>query len=292
MILVDFSGTIHAAVAVALKESCSTTTDIGYLRHLILSQLHSLKVKYGEKYGELVICLDSPHCWRKDVFPYYKAKRAESRKASEIDWNTIFGHINTIIQEFKENLPYRIIAIPELEGDDIIAILSKKAEELTETNILGEMKYPVLIVSNDKDMKQLHQLNYVKQYTPRSGLISKEKDASRYLTELVLKGDTADGVPNIRSEDDTFLVQGKRQKPVTQKYIKEFLENGKYSLSSDDLKRYERNIQLISFDSIPHKYFEQVIAEYNKPVSNSKMKIFKYFASVGLNKMLDVVNDF
>ena len=111
---------------VALNRSKDTETDENLVRHLVLNNLRYYRSKYHEKYGELVICCDSKHYWRRDYFPNYKANRKKDREATGLDWNAIFTHLNLIRDEIKDNFPYKVIDVYGAEADDIIATLVKR----------------------------------------------------------------------------------------------------------------------------------------------------------------------
>jgi hypothetical protein len=294
MILYDFSGTLFAAIHVSLAQNGSIVTEEKFLRHLVINSLRHCNNKYKDKYGEMVVCLDSRDgYWRKkDVFPYYKYKRSEDREASPIDWNTIFTSINKIVEEVKTYFPYKVLQVPLCEADDLIAVLAKNAEELTEKNILDEMSHPVLIVSNDKDMKQLHKYKWVRQYFPQKDTILREADPKMFLIEQVLKGDKGDDIPNVRSAADSFVV-GKRQLPVTAKFIREFLEMGTAAFTTAEYDRYRDNKKLIDLSEIPDKYEQQIIEAYKsaKPNTN-KMDLMKYFCATDLKQCLEKISEF
>lgn len=293
MILVDFSGSMHAAIAVDLNMNKGIRTDIGYLRHLIFEQLKSYHKKFSNRYGEMIICLDS-HTgnWRRDYFSLYKAGRAKARAESGIDWKSIFKDMEQIISDLKEYFPYKVIRVPELEADDVIAILTMKAEDITEKNLFDDMKWPVLIISNDKDFKQLHKYKYVKQYIPRSGNIIKELDPEFYLINQILHGDAVDGIPNIKSDEDTFMVYGKRQTAIRSKFVKQFLEEGISCLTDFEKQRFETNKKMISFEEIPEKYNDLVLSEINKPINKNKFKLMQYFAENKLNQLIEQIEEF
>jgi Kyanoviridae ribonuclease H len=142
MILVDFSQCVISNIMANQKLAKELNEDL--FRHSILITLRSYISKFGAEYGRLVICADSKHYWRKDVFQYYKARRAEDRKKSELDWGFIFDTLDTIKTELKENFPYQVLEVYGTEADDIIGTL---VEQVTSERIL--------IVSGDKDFLQL-----------------------------------------------------------------------------------------------------------------------------------------
>ena len=43
--------------------------DIDMVRHMILNSVRMYRTKFFEEYGELVLCYDSKHYWRRDYFP-------------------------------------------------------------------------------------------------------------------------------------------------------------------------------------------------------------------------------
>ena len=78
------------------------------VRHMVLNSLRLYRRKFGEKYGELVICCDDKNYWRRDIFPYYKAHRKKDREESGLDWHTIFEVLNGIRDDIKEHFPYKV----------------------------------------------------------------------------------------------------------------------------------------------------------------------------------------
>ena len=293
MILVDYSGSIFAAISVELNRNMGMKTDINFLRHLVLKQLKSYHRKFHEDYGEMVICLDCrTGNWRKDLFPAYKHQRKQKRIDSGIDWDKIFKDVNTITEEFKKELPYKFVYVDNLEADDIIAILTKVAPEITEQDMLGGMKYPVLIISNDKDYKQLHKYSYVKQYYPKKQIIGREENPEFALQELIIHGDKSDGIPNIRSDKNIFMEEGRRQSSISTEFMRRFLKEGTDYLSTFEKERYEFNKMLISFDEIPSKYEEDVISEYKKEKKFNRFNLMQYFARNRLNELIKCLEDF
>lgn len=294
MILLDFSGTMFRSISVDMKQNMGMKTDIEYLRHLILNSIRMYNRMFKDTYGEMIICFDYPGgSWRKDIFPYYKARRKKIRVDSGIDWTEIFSSVNIIMDEIKRYLPYKCIRVDKLEADDIIAILAMNAEEISEKDAFGLMKHNVLIVSDDKDYAQLHKFPYVRQYKPSKGNFFKENDPEFALTELILHGDSSDGIPNIFSPEDIFMIEGRRQKSVTTKFIRQFLQEGESCLGDFEKNRFEMNKMLISFDKIPSKYVSEVIDAYkNACVSKNRFELFQYLAQNKLKQILGNIEDF
>ena len=230
--------------------------------------------------------MDSRDHWRKDVYAHYKANRKKSRDASTLDWKEIFRIFNVIQEELIEVFPYKFVKVPRCEGDDVIATICK----FTSTD------EKVLIISSDKDFKQLHKYTNVKQFDPIKKQWIKETNPALYLREHIIRGDSGDGVPNMLSEDDVLVTDGKRQKPVTEKALKEWLavpEDEFYNNLPEDIQsHYARNKMLIDLDRIPDVLEETIIDEHRKPAKGHRMKIMNYFIKHRMKTLMECLGDF
>ena len=243
MILVDMNQISLASVMMHLNITKRNSVEGGMVRHMILNSLRMYRQMFFEDYGELVICYDSKHYWRRDIFPQYKAGRKKSRESSSHDWDNIFEFLNSFKDEMIEFMPYKVLEVYGAEADDIIAALC------------GELEFDngkTLILSGDKDFIQLQRYGNVTQYSPITKKFVNGVNWSDYLNEHILRGDTGDGVPNVLSPDNTF-VDGLRQKPLAKKKIQSWSEhNIEDVLPSDEVKRnYQRNKKLIDLTESP-----------------------------------------
>lgn len=257
------------------------------VRHMVLNSIRSLKNKFSNEYGELVIACDHKNCWRKDIFPYYKANRKKSRKESELNWNEIFECLNKIRQELNDYFPYRVLHVETAEADDIIATLvfNHGIEEFNS----GEK---ILILSGDKDFIQLHNYYNVNQYDPVKKKFVSHNSPSSFLKEHILRGDVGDGVPNFLSNDNCFVV-GERQKSLTQKKIDHYLNIEPELFESEMLKRnYNRNSILIDLRNIPQQLRDIIMNEYENNANKPTNQIFNYFVKHRLKTLMENINDF
>ena len=71
MILIDFTQIAIGGLMTQMHYG-SDELDEKLVRHVVLNTLRYYRSKFGEKYGELVICCDSKHYWRRDYFPIIK----------------------------------------------------------------------------------------------------------------------------------------------------------------------------------------------------------------------------
>ena len=292
MILIDFTQIAIGGLMTQMHYG-SDELDEKLVRHVVLNTLRYYRSKFGEKYGELVICCDSKHYWRRDYFPNYKANRKKDREKSEYDWNEIFTLLNQIKDEIKKNFPYKVIEIYGAEADDIIATLVKY-EPKWDTN-------KNLIVSSDKDFIQLH-CAAVDQYSPVSKKLINGKDPRLYIREHILKGDRSDGVPNILSPDDTFI-ENKRQKPMRKVVITELLEEmdrfepEKLFLLAKCpkdtwVRNWQRNETLIDLNKIPRDIHDKILREFKNMKTANRNRLFDYFVKKKLNKLMQNIGDF
>jgi 5'-3' exonuclease len=280
MIIVDLSQVMLSNLMMQLGNHTNAQIEESMVRHMVLNSLRSYKMKFGDEFGELVIACDNTNYWRKQAFPYYKANRKKNQEKSEMDWKAIFECLNKIRAELKEYFPYRVVDIESAEADDIIATLVRTSS----------LEDPVLILSGDKDFIQLHKYTNVKQYDPvRKKWISHD-NPTRYLIEHILKGDSGDGVPNVLSSDNCFVV-GERQKPLTAKKILNIIENID-SLEGPLYRNYQRNKKLIDLTEVPAEIANKVLESYQAQENKGRDKMFNYFIANKLKHLMEHIGEF
>jgi hypothetical protein len=243
-------------------------------------------VKFRKEYGQMVIACDS-RSWRRDVFPQYKHGRSKGRDESTLDWGKIFDLLSMYLEEFKANLPYKIIRINGAEADDIIGALAIESQEFGK----GE---PVMIISSDKDFGQLQKFNNVKQFSPYLKKQIKIDNPRTFLAEHLFKGDSGDGVPNILSPDNTF-VDSIRQKPVSQKKMDEWLRNIddlQTVMNEETYRNYCRNKKLIDLTEMPKELYNQIVTEYETQKPASKLKVMNYLIQKRCRVLVECSEEF
>ena len=258
------------------------------IRHMVLNSIRSYRQKFGREYGELVLCFDDKNYWRRDIFPYYKANRKKARESSELNWNELFRILNMIREEIKEVFPYKVIQVERAEADDAIGTICHKFG----VHLNAADTEEILILSADKDYIQLQTYANVKQYDPIRKRWIHHSNPEDYIVEHVMKGDSGDGVPNMLSTDDCF-VMGMRQKPLTQNRINQYktqLENG--GLTDEYVIRgYERNRFMIDLSLVPENIQECVMNKYEQK-SGDRSKMFNYFIEKRLKHLIEDIGDF
>ena len=292
MILIDYSQVAISNIAVQLAMSKDKNIlSIPMVRHMILNSIRGYVHRFRNDYpGEVIICVDGPDPWRRDIFEQYKAKRREGRDNDDKDWESVFGLIHTIKEELRDNFPYKVVQLDKVEADDIIATIIKR----TCKKWFNE-KY--LIVSGDKDFQQLQKYPNVFQYSPIQKKFIETDSPQEYIYEHILRGDTSDGIPNFLSPDDTFVNRIK-QKPVAKKKLAGWIDSLMRGNDPQDFcneyhyRNYQRNQRLIDFDYIPDDIETDIYNEYEKVTVQSRSKILPYMIKNDLKELIGKIEEF
>lgn len=284
MIIVDLNQVMLSNLLMQLGNHTNAQIEENMVRHMILNSLRSYRTKFFSDFGELVIACDNTNYWRRKVFPYYKANRKKAQEKSEVDWKAVFECLNKIRAELKEYFPYRVIDIESAEADDIIATLVTSASFRSDCS-------EVLILSGDKDFIQLHKYGNVKQYDPVRKKWITHTDPEQYLKEHILKGDAGDGVPNILSSDNCFVI-GERQRPLTAKKIEHYLKLTPTEMETAVARNYMRNKQLIDLDQTPEDIRVKVMESYHSQNDKDRSKLMNYFIANKLRNLTEHIGEF
>lgn len=307
--LIDFSQIVISNIMQHYRTDPAAINDrsegIKIIRPMVVNSLRRIATvvrSRGDRDVNLVICCDSPYVWRRDVFPLYKAVRVKSKAKDQFDWRYITDCINQIAGEFVGVMPYKIVSVSKMEADDIINVLARS---------LGENPFQsVVIVSRDKDLKQAMFAPNVTLYNPIDDVWTESVDSPSLTVRQVLSGDVRDGVPNVLSDDDTFINEKKRQRSLGDVRLNQLMTNHGIDIAAiltelatkkdefsqemhDNLvKNYERNDQLINLQRLPDRHRIDIIAAYNAAPCGSRRGILTYLAQHGLSNMLGQLSEF
>lgn len=285
-ILIDLNQFMLAAIFKSLSEGFSTSDmmDENTVRHILLNQIRSNRVKFKKQYGEIVICCDSKNTWRKEFFPYYKIRRNRNKQKQDLDWSKLYEIMEKLKKELKDHFPYKVIEVERCEADDIIGTIAHAYGD----EILVENER-ILILSRDKDYKQLLKYSNVEQFDQIDKKFLRVDDAREFLQEMIITGDSGDDIPNILSEDTVFAL-GVRQKPITKKRMESF-KNGE-NITEEVRQNIKRNIKLIDLSKVPSQFKKEILEQYEKPCENKRGMLMDYFFKNGLTLMLSDIGDF
>ena len=294
MILIDYSQLAIANLVIALKQEGNLPTP-ELARYMILNSIRGYVHQHKEEYGpEVVIAVDGPKPWRRDIFPAYKAKRRESKEGqSEEDikyFATLYEYLDLVRKELEDNFPYKVLKLDGVEADDIIAVCIKKSVKKWFTT-----KY--LIISSDKDFQQLQKYPNVTQYSPVLKKFYETDSPQEYIYEHILRGDAGDGIPNFLSPDDTFI-NGIKSKPIMKKKLTGWIdtlmrgEDPKEFCNEYHLRNFQRNQRLIDFDFIPEEIQDDIYKLYEEYEPKGKNAILPYLIKNDLQSLIGKIEEF
>ena len=277
MILLDFSQTMIGSFMAMGKGSIVVEEDL--LRHTVLNTIRQYKQTHRHvDHGGFVICCDSPKNWRKQSFPEYKANRKKKRETDTTDWTSLFEFLHQMIDDLREYFPYKVVKVEGAEADDIIGVLTQE-----------EMKNPTTIISSDKDFIQLQKYQGVQQWSPLTkDWVKGDPEAS--LWEKLVKGDAGDGVPNILSTDDTFIVEGKRQRPISKKKM-ELWKEDRSSWTEDMHRNFNRNEMMVDLEKTPESIRINIINQFREQVPPHG-RLMEYFTEKRLKNLMEHIEEF
>jgi 5'-3' exonuclease len=267
-ILVDFSSIFIRTSFSCIEELQKTAfEEWEWIKALIIDNLLTFKKAF--KQSQLVLCFDTKvdgKYWRHDVYSNYKKTRKE--QLSSIPKDILFKENMLFRQELQEYFSWKLIDITGIEADDSIGVLSQYLNE-----------HSIIIYSPDKDFKQLQKYENVYIYDTMKSMFIIEENPTRFLFMQILKGDTADCIPNYMSEEDVLITPGKRQPSIRETKITEMYEvfnsniqefKQKYLTTPLYEKRFIQNRKLVDLAFIPNNIKNDIISCYNncKPKGN------------------------
>ena len=293
MIVVDFNQVAISNMMAELGGRRDVEVNLPLIRHMIINSIRSYKRKFGAEFGEIVIACDNRHYWRRQFFPNYKANRKKSRADSGFDWNSIFEALHQVRAELSEHFPYPVIDVDGAEADDVIATLAEYSQTSNTDGLLPSPE-PFLVLSGDHDFEQLQKWPNVKQYAPvQKKFVKLTEKPEVVLMEHIIMGDKGDGVPNILSDDDTF-VTGSRQRPMKKDKVAEWKhQKPEDFITSDEMWRnFQRNRELVDLSRIPEDIKEAIIESYEKQKGGDRSGLLNYFIANRMKQMIELIDEF
>lgn len=281
MIFVDFSSIAFSAFMPQAEKFMKAPNNY---KSLVLNIIRHINVTHRKQYGELIVCFDGKLNWRREVFPEYKQVRRNKRDDSVINWDDVFTLMSEIRNDIKEYTPFKNIQVDRAEADDVIGTLCYKLHNGPNN----------LIISPDKDFIQLQRLGNVRQWSNiQKKFIKPEQTAVKDLELKIIKGDSGDGVPNILSDDDTFINEDKKQGMVTKRRVEEWL-SGPYekTMTTATYARYKRNKKLIDLSQTPDEIKTEITEKFKEPAKGSINSLMTYFARHKMSNLFASLDDF
>jgi len=185
-------------------------------------------------------------------------------------------------------MPYKVIEVDGAEADDIIGTLTRETQEF------GKHE-PIKIISSDKDFIQLHRFKNVSQFSPMQKKEVSDPDPVSYIFDHIMRGDSGDGVPNVKSPDDVLVKEDGRQTPIRKDFIAECKENESVLsefMDTEIFRNYQRNKKLIDLTEIPESIYNSIMEKYNGTKPAMQMRILNYFIAKRCNRLIECIEEF
>ena len=277
LILVDMSNVaLHALQSASSgKMNYFQLTEMS-LRHVVLKRLFDIHKQFGIE-REMVLCFDNENYWRSDVFPLYKATRAKARSYSKFS----FEEYKKMFKVFKEELPYnfswKCVDVEKCEADDVIYAICHHVRDRR-----------ITIVSSDEDYLQIQNINpIVEQFSIANDKFITPQNKGYDLLEHIITGDSGDGIPNILSNSNTFVMDGVRQTPMTKQRKADTLLSVQMGTLDENVQmRYDLNKKLIDMSELPKEYYDKIIEKFKEPKPKKTGSLMTYCIKYKLNNLL------
>lgn len=341
MILADFSHLVNRMLFIAIdnakrsglankftaNKKLHVDSYKNFFLHLLFSNFAAVKKEHEDKYGEVVICVDSAPYWRKRILSSYKGKRKDKKEESEIDYDSFYEMLNETLETINNGFPFKVVRAKTAEADDVIAVLTKKYHK----------KEKILIISSDKDFRQLLRYNDVTLYDPIQKIYREmsKSEVTAYRAYHNVLGDAGDEVPTIKTDtefslnfikylrengiheldvrkfnklniskklyDEYDVVDKKGNLDIFKaanfgdKKAQEFVKNLRANLKEKKIyyENYKRNRDLVSLMRIPKDIQEIVLKSYDEAETNyNPLKITGYFQENRLRQLSENVQVF
>jgi 5'-3' exonuclease len=201
IIIIDASMMARSIIEVCRRNEETASEGYQEWRYRFIERILYYLVDFNPT--EVIIALDSPPYWRKDLFKFYKASRKLLREKDEEtsdDWfnyEEYFGVMETFFEKLKKAFPFKFISVPK--ADDIAGVLCTYKE-------LDE--YNKVLITTDQDFLQLQRFQNVYLYDPIRKNFKVSEDPKEDLLMKICQGDVGDFIPSICNKElykDSFL---------------------------------------------------------------------------------------
>ena len=196
----------------------------------------------------IIFCSDCPRSsiWRNEIYSAYKGTRVQAK--------TFNPNIFEIFYKMIIELNYYELESSNLEADDIVYITTKYLVD-------NKFDNDIIIITNDNDYLQILALRdriFIHNMLANNSDITLRSKGTPSIDLLlkVLMGDTSDNIPSIWEKvgPKTALKLANMSEAERNRFIS--------SKGSECQKNYDRNVQLVSFSSIPLGLAQKYLDKY------------------------------
>ena len=102
-----------------------------------------------------------------------------------------------------------------------------------------------------------------------------------------------DGVPNIMSDDNVFIDEGRRQKPITKKKVDAWFElDPNMYCDAEMLRNYSRNKMLVDLGQVPESIRINITNIFETTAVGDRKKLLTYFINHRLKNLTENLSEF
>ena len=113
------------------------------------------------------------------------------------------------------------------------------------------------------------------------------------IRDRIIRGHVGDGVPNIMSDDNVFIDEGRRQKPVTKKKVDAWYHLDPETYCNEEmLRNYNRNKQLVDLGEIPESIRLNIINQFENAKVGDRKRLLTYFVNHRLKNLTENLSEF
>ena len=102
-----------------------------------------------------------------------------------------------------------------------------------------------------------------------------------------------DGVPNILSDDNVLVDEGRRQTPISKKKVSDWFDlEPSMFCNNEMLRNFNRNKQLIDLGEIPSTIRINISNQFEKPHVGDRKRLLTYFVEHRLKNLTENLSEF
>jgi hypothetical protein len=247
--------------------------DYKLWKFLCIDNVYKSLIRNGS-INEIILAIDYPVSWRKLYWDRYKESRKGARDKSGIDWQVFFGHMDDLLDEINEHLPFKVIKVQHAEADDVIAV------------ICMERPSQYTIISTDEDYLQLSSQN-IKIYNPLKAKYITCDSPRAFIIEKCLLGQKKDDIFNIKTPLDHPM--GKRKPAFGKSQLQKIYKMGyeKWLEKNNLSERYTTNKVLMDFTEIPQTIKTRILNTYDSYMLPDPAKMYSFFEKNNYREYID-----
>lgn len=272
-LVVDLNNLVFATRYSKIKTPGRNRRKEEFVTELIFKEMITYIAKFSieNKVDGIMVACDSPHVWRKDIFPSYKS----ASNHEDVYYDECIRAANLCKDFFRECTNSQILEVPRAEADDIIGVFCNESENVEN-----------IIMSSDKDFIQLLS-ETTSLYSPTQKEWRKSEDPQFDLFVKCIRGDRNDCVPSAFPKVYQTRLEKAWNDPLEMQNLVE-------TVRKDGVKVFdalEMNLNLIDLSCVPEWLKENIRAAIMKPPQKQfgEMKMMSFFGKHNLKKFSDML---